>query len=224
MAGRTPRSSSPATAKTGFMTIYIPPTDFDLPRTIRHRGERAFTLVEVMVAAGLSAMILTGVMTAFLYIGRAGFSTSAYSEMEAQVRRGLDNFANNARTASAIQWNSSQSITLTLPTSTNATSLVTYAYDAGPTGVTAQCFYRLPGSAASTAARQILISNVQPNFSFVRYKLDVGGGTDDPATNDLETKLIQVNLQVARTAVTAGPTSESARSARILLRNKRVTN
>lgn len=194
------------------------------PRTEPARRRRGFTLVEVMVAAALSTVVLAGVLSAFLFIGRTGFSSSGYSEMEAEVRRGLDTFATDARMASDIHWNSAQSVTLSLPTATNATQLVTYAYDATPGGTTAQCFYRLAGAADSTAPRRVLVRHVASDFSFSRYKLEQDGVTDNAAANDLETKLVQINLRVTRTAVTAGPTSQASRSARYLLRNKRVTN
>lgn len=193
-------------------------------RTERPRGPRGFTLVEVMVAAGLSTLVLAGVLSAFLFIGRTGFSASGYSEMEAQVRRGFDTFANDARMASDIRWNGSQSVTLTLPTVTNATRQVTYAYDPAAAGPTAQCFYRQAGAADSAAPRRILVRGVAADFSFARYKLAQDGVTDNAAANDLETKLVQINLRVARAGMTVGATTQSARSARYLLRNKRVTN
>lgn len=206
------------------MTISTRPIDRPAAARTRAAHNHGFSLIEVMVAATLSTLILGGVLSAFLFIGRTGFSSSGYSEMEAQIRRGLDTFANDARMASGIHWNSSQSITLTLPTSTSATTQVTYAYDAGATGDTAACFYRVIGDASSTATRRVLVRDVESDFSFARYKLEQNGVTDNAATNDLETKLIQINLHVARAAVTVGTTSQTSRSARYLLRNKRVTN
>lgn len=207
------------------MTISTPRIDRRHAAALARSGRsRGFSLVEVMVAATLSTLILGGVLSAFLFIGRTGFSSSAYSEMEAQVRRGLDTFANDARMASDIHWNSSQSITFTLPTSTSASTQVTYAYDSSTAGDTAECFYRVVGGAGSTAPRRVLVREVNPDFSFARYKLEQNGVTDNTAINDLETKLIQINLHVARAAVTVGTTSQTSRSARYLLRNKRVTN
>lgn len=177
-----------------------------------------------MVAASLSVLVLAGVMSAFLFIGRTGYNASSYSEMSTQTRRGLDAFANDARTASGIQWNSSQSITFTVPGAGSATTQVTYAYDSATTGPTAGCFYRLPGGPASTATRRILVSNVAPGFTFRRYKLEQDGVIDHSAANDLETKLIQVDLQATRRRATAVAATQTALSARYLLRNKRVSN
>lgn len=201
------------------MTISTPPIDSHRPRS----GRRGFTLTEVLVSAALSSLIMAGVLSAFLFIGRTGFSASSYSEMESQLRRALDTFAQDARMAGGITWNHAQSITLAVPTAGGMQS-VTYAYDNSVTGPTAGCFYRLPGGPDSSAPRRVLVRDVAPDFNFTRHKLEQDGVTDNVAINDLETKLVQVNLRAARTAVTAATTSQTGRSARFVLRNKRVTN
>lgn len=176
-----------------------------------------------MVAASLATVVLAGVMSAFLFIGRTGFNASGYSEMSAQTRRALDVFASDARMASGIQWNSSQSITFSVPAA-GGTTLVTYAYDRTGTGPTAGCFYRLPGGPDSTATRRVLVRQVSATFAFRRYKLEQNGVTDRTAANDLETKLIQVDLQASRRTGTVVASTQTALSARYLLRNKRVSN
>jgi len=177
-----------------------------------------------MVAAALATLVLAGVMSAFVFIGRTGYNASGYSEMSAQTRRALDEFANDARMASGIQWNSNQSITFFVPGAGNTTRLVTYAYDRAATGPTAGCFYRLAGGPDSTAPRRILVRQVAPGFAFRRYKLEQNGVTDHTAANDLETKLIQVDLQATRRGATTVAATQTALSARYLLRNKRVSN
>lgn len=200
------------------MTISTPPTD---PGGQRRRA--AFTLAEVMVAASLATLVLAGVMSAFLFIGRTGFSAGSYSAMEAETRRALDRFANDARMATGIRWHNHRSITFTLPTATNATTQVTYTYDHLSAGPTARTFYRLPGDPASALPREPLVRGVAPDFSFRRFKLEQNGVTDNAAVNDLETKLIQVNLRPIRSGLTVVTASQQAVSARYLLRNKRVS-
>jgi len=101
---------------------------------------------------------------------------------------------------------------------------VTSAYDSAETGATAQGFYRMAGVPGSGNPRRILVATVDPSFSFSRYKLEQSGVTDNSASNDLETKLIQINLKVSRTGQTTGDSTQTSRSARYLLRNKRVSN
>ena len=198
------------------MTISTPPID----RAGRRARRGGFTLTEVMVAATLSLLLLTGVLSAFLMLTRSGFLASSYSDLERETRRGLEIFGDDARRASDIHWNSSQSVTLTLPTATNAVSLVTYAYDSGTSGDTAQCFYRKAGGAASTATPLILVRKVS-EFAFRRYK--VVNGANFAASNDLETKQIQITLRSVRTGATTVAATNAVLSARVVLRNKLVT-
>ncbi len=204
------------------MTISTRPIDPAAHRARRHPA-RAFTLVEVMVSATLATLVLAGVMSAFLFIGRTGFNAGNYSEMEAQTRRALDRFATDARRATAVQWHSSRQLTFTLPTAGTGSTQVTYAYDPLSVGATARSFYRYAGDAASAAPREILVRGVDSDFAFARFKLEQNGVTANAATNDLETKLIQVSLRPLRSGVTVVASSQSTLSARYLLRNKRVS-
>jgi hypothetical protein len=109
-------------------------------------------------------------------------------------------------------------------TPTNAHTLATYAYDPEPRSPTYGCFYRLTGDASSTAPRRILIRDVAPDFAFQRFKLEQPNTSDNTARSDLETKQIQVTLRVAPRQAAAVSASQSAVSARYILRNKRVSN
>jgi hypothetical protein len=175
--------------------------------------------VEVLIASTLSTFVLAGVLSAFLFLSRTSFRASAYNTMAAEIRRGVDTFAQDARNATDVRWNSAQSITLTvngLP--------VTYAYDSTPTSATYQSFYKLNGDAASTAARMVLVRSVASDFAFSRYKLEQSGVTDNAAQNDAETKLLQLSLRAAQTSVATVGAGNAAVSARYMLRNKRVAN
>lgn len=184
----------------------------------------AFTLTEVMISAALSTVVLAGVLSAFLLMGRSGYAASSYSELQSQTRRALDIFGEDTRKAADIRWNSAQSITLSVVAAGSGVTLVTYAYDANPASGTYQSFYRKLGDAASAAAPLILVRNVGSDFAFKRYKLERAGSTDNTATSDLETKQIEVTFRVARTGVTTVAANQSALSARYILRNKRVSN
>lgn len=185
----------------------------------RRHARRAFTLVELLVATGLSAFILTAILSSFTMLGRSGYNAANYSMMESEARRALETFSQEARLASNITWTSANSVTLTVVTATGTTG-VTYAYDASATGPTAKCFYRLAGSASSTATRLVLVRNVS-DFAFRRYK--VVNGVDYSAANDLETKQIQITLRSVRTGATTVAATNAVLSARVVLRNKVVS-
>ena len=80
------------------MTITTPSPVPDAPPRVRSR--RGFTLVELLISAGLAGFILTAVLTTFLFLGRSGANIQNYNDMEGQARRGLEQFAQDVRHAS----------------------------------------------------------------------------------------------------------------------------
>lgn len=171
-----------------------------------------------MVATSLSGIVMAGVLSTFVLMGQNGYNASNYSMMEAESRRALEIFAQEARMADNIQWHNPSSVTLSVVQDTG-TYLVTYTYDDTTTAPTAHTFYRRLGGVSSSAEPQILVRKVT-DFAFRRYK--VVNGTDFSATNDLETKQIQITLRIVRTGATTVEASNAVLSARVVLRNKRV--
>jgi prepilin-type N-terminal cleavage/methylation domain-containing protein len=180
---------------------------------------RGFTLMEVLIAATISVFVLAGVLSSFLMMGRSGYNASNYCVMETEARRALETFSQEARMASNIAWTSATSVTFTVVDS-STTYKVTYAYDSGTSGATAKTFYRKLGEAGSSSARTVLVRGVT-EFAFQRYK--IVGGVGSSATNDLETKQIQLTLRSVRTGVTTVAATNAVLSARVVLRNKDVS-
>jgi prepilin-type N-terminal cleavage/methylation domain-containing protein len=178
-----------------------------------------FTLVEVLIASTLSAFVLAGVLSSFLFLSRTSFRASAYSEMEAEVRRGLETISRDIRNASDVHWNSAQSVTLTVNGSP-----VTYAYDGSAASATSRSFYRAPGDAGSTQPRTVLIRNLEPDFAFRRYKVVQPDVSDNTAHNDAETKQLQLVLRARQVNVATTGASQALVSGRYVLRNKQVAN
>ncbi len=193
------------------MTISTTPTER------RRLAAGGFTLVELLIGASLSTFILAGVLSAFLMLGRSGMSVASYSVSEAEIRRGVEEFSQDVRMASSITWNSATSVTLTVPTYyTTATppNQVTYAYDTSTAGETALSFYRKLGNSAATATPFILVRNVE-SFTYSRFNR-----LDGAATNDNETKRVQISMNVRRTGSTLVAANTRLVLASYILRNK----
>jgi prepilin-type N-terminal cleavage/methylation domain-containing protein len=186
----------------------------------RKSRRRGFTLVELMAASGLSGIILLGVLSSFILIGKNSYNAANYSMMEVESRRALEMFTQEARMSDNLTWNSAYSVTLSVVAATGASTNVTYAYDSSTTGATAKCFYRKTGTSTSTATPLILVRNVT-DFTFRRYKII--NGVDFSASNDLETKQLQIALRTVRTGATTVNATNAVLSARVVLRNKRVS-
>ncbi len=183
-------------------------------------GRRGFTLVELMAATLIGALILIGILTTNLQLMRNGVRLTHYAEMNSQVRRSLEQFASDARSASAIKWNGASDVTLTLPTLSGGTRQVTYAWTAAT-----QAFFMVPGADSSVTSSRVYLlrgipafSDGSPGAAFARY--DRTGTT---TSTDAATKSIQVVLNVQRTASTVANSGDTTVSAVFILRNKPVS-
>jgi prepilin-type N-terminal cleavage/methylation domain-containing protein len=181
------------------------------------RVGRGFTLAELMVAATLGAIVLTGVIATNLELLRSGVRVTQYSEMSTQVRRALQQLEGDVKSAITITWNGASDITLTLPAQNGTTSQVTYAWTSAT-----ESFFRVPGaSSAVTVGRLYLVRGIplladgSAGLTFARFDRD--GAV---ATTDVATKRLQVSLNVVRSQSSLASTTDTAVSAIFVLRNK----
>ena len=63
------------------------------------RRNRAFTLVEVLIAASLGSIVLAGVLSSYLMLIRSGVRVANYSTMETETRRAFEQLGIDARMA-----------------------------------------------------------------------------------------------------------------------------
>ena len=181
---------------------------------------RSFTLVEVMIVVLLSGIVLAGVLTTYVQLMRSGVRITEYAEMNAQIRRGLEQLGVDLQNATAITWHSASDITLTVPALGGSTRQVTYAWTSAT-----QSLFLVPGTDSTvTAGRTFLVSGI-PAFSggaagvsFARFDRD-----GSPAVTDLATKRVQVIMNVVRQARTAATATDTVVSAAFLMRNKPVS-
>ena len=178
---------------------------------------RGFTLIELMVAAVLGGLVLTGVLTTNLQLMRSGVRVTQYAEMSSQVRRGIEQLAVDLKSASAITWNGASDITLTIPALDGSTRQVTYAWTSA-----SQSFFRVPGASSAVTVGRIYLVNGIPSLAdgsagliFARYDRDGAAATTDAAT-----KKVQVRMNAVRTARTAATSTDTTVSAIFVLRNK----
>jgi len=191
----------------------------------RSKSCRGFTLLEVMIACFLGSIVLAGVLSAFLMLGRSGQRLYYYNGMESESRRTLEEVAQDVRMASNSVYNSATSITLTVPDNYVTTAnQVTYAYGNLTVGAVTinNCFYRRPGDTTSTVTPTILVRNVT-GCVFNRYTVLGELITDDTTlfpTPDVSTKRIELNLRISNTRSTLVAATDNIVSATYVLRNK----
>lgn len=202
----------------------------------------AFSLPELIIGASLSTIVLAGVMSAFVMLGRSGVNATNYSTAESEIRRGIEAFSQDVRMASALTLNSATSITLTLPavnpyTGLNSTdsndpsnNRVTYEYNA-----TSREFVRwrgVPNPPAPYTRFQpplVLVRNIATfNYAFYNGAVPTGSTseTEAPALSTsaanfaTQVKRVQIslNVRVAQAGTTAITTPLAMAST--IMRNK----
>jgi hypothetical protein len=166
-----------------------------------------------MVAAFISVFVLTGVITAALFIGRSATNIRNYTDMETQGRKLLEYFAEDTRQASAVTWAvGGNSVTLVVNT-------VNIIYTYSPTALTL--------TRTVAGAPNVSVTNVN-SFQFLAYTINGTQITNftTPAactTAGNNTKQIQISLAASRSRQTLTNTTSTVLSARFILRNKKVT-
>lgn len=198
------------------------------PRLVPKRPfrRRAFTLVEVLIGSTLGVIVLAGVLSAFLFLGRAGVAVQNYSDMEAQAREAMETFALDVRMAYDVSWTVSggEATAVTITVEENgAEARYTYVYDSAAGTFTRQ------RSQPTTGVVRVLISGIKRNASvdfFTAYKIDtqrIDFSTTTTTAAANMTKQIQISLEAERLRTTLGATTNKVVSARFVLRNKKVT-
>jgi hypothetical protein len=163
----------------------------------------------------MGSVTMVGVLSCYLALARNGLSIANYSLMEAAQRNTLERFSRDLRMSSGVTWNSSTSITLTVPDNYTATSnKVTYAYDSSTSGATAGCFYQLPGTSTSASPKTILMRSIT-SCEFERFNR-----LDGAATSDIETKRLSITLRARMGGGAADVNTDNVVSSSFILRNK----
>lgn len=91
------------------------------------RGTRGFTLVELLIGASLSSIIMLGVITSFLFLGRSMIRISNNGELQGKAAIASATVQKDIANAEAITAISSVGITLTVDLGSGPES-ITYAY------------------------------------------------------------------------------------------------
>lgn len=99
-----------------------------------------FTLGELIIGVSLSLIVMTGVLSSYVFVARSynrtiGFGMANQPTLEAQGRRTLAWFAQDVQMASAVTGPSAAEVTLTVPRSDGGTKNVTYYFNAADTDV-----------------------------------------------------------------------------------------
>lgn len=166
-------------------------------------------MVEVMVAATISGVVLAGVLTTFVFFCKTGVRMSHYTDMESGARDTLSLFSQDARQAENAVWVSASSLRLTV-----SDVDITYAYNAG-----AKTFTRTVAGSTS-----VLVTHITA-FQFTAYSVDMAAldVQANLSAAGLATKMVQLDMDLSRSSRSSGTATSQVLSARYVLRNKKVS-
>lgn len=170
----------------------------------RRARASGLTLVEVIVATTLLGLLMTAVLSSFIFILRGERSLANYTTMNAEARGMLELLGRDAKSAVAVTNFTTTSLTLVVPLNTaGGTTEVTYEFDAATDSLVRE----------AEGVTTTLVEDVS-DFAF-RY-LNSNNAT---TTSLVELKQVQLSLRIMR-SVSRAATSQYVISAQYTLRAK----
>ena len=167
-----------------------------------------FTLPEVLIGIVLGAMLMGAVMSSYIFIAKSCVSLNDYTDLDLEARMAIERFSREVRAASDISGFSASGMTLTVR---DAGGLYTVNYTYVPND---KAFYRAYG----TSDQEALLTGVE-SLTLKRFNL-----LHNAASNDLETKQIQLDARTVRSGGVKFKATNNVLSARFIMRNKVASN
>lgn len=174
------------------------------------RSRKAFTLVEVLMASAVGAIVMGGIVTTYIISLRGFRAISNYTEIHADGRYAMDKFARDMRAVNDIaSFTASSYIRVTIPTNFTSSGAVsgvktiTYSYSSGS-------LYRTDSSGGGMV---MLTTNI---LSFALNLFDKAGNT---TTVTSSARGIQLDMTLRKRVVSQQQT-EDFLTARLIMRNK----
>ena len=165
-----------------------------------------FTLAEVIVATTLSAMILAGLTSSYVFFVKSSVGMSNYVDMNMQTRRALEMFGRDVRATRTVNTMTATTFSATTLTLTGTETIV-WAFNSGAKTLTRQ----VGGGAA------IAILNDVDSLTF-KYYNTVGAITASVS----EARKVQIDAEMLRTVIAIKNTNQVV-SARFTMRNRNVS-
>jgi prepilin-type N-terminal cleavage/methylation domain-containing protein len=179
--------------------------DCKIASTTKRRS--GFTLVELLIASGLSSMVMGVVATTSVDIAYALKAIESYNDYEGESQVALDRLSRDIRQSYRVDTGNATSLTLV---STNNTRIV-YNYNA-----TAQELARTEGGVTQT----LLHNCSEMQFAYYQRNPVTAVYNQFPTGNPLTTKLVEVSWHCVRPQRNITTTSSDFQSAKIVIRKE----
>jgi hypothetical protein len=178
----------------------------------KRRRAAAFTLVELLVALGLSSIVLLALSQLTFFTARSFAALYNYIELDKYSRNALDQMVYKIRQADSLTTYATNRLVF----SYNTTNTLTYQYAAD----SKQLFETIT-TPSGGITRKTLLKGCDA-LSFTIFQRNSVSGTYDqfPATlTNNAAKLVQLSWTCSRTLLGSRVNTESVQSAKIVIRN-----
>jgi prepilin-type N-terminal cleavage/methylation domain-containing protein len=180
----------------------------EFKHTSTKRFKAGFTLIEMLVTAGLGTIVLLGAMTFYIFSLSSFSSLTNFADMNNQSRNASDIISRDIRCAPTVANATSTQLQLRAPDGTN----VVYTYDPAMGTLT-----RTKGNDT-----QVILKQAQ-SFAFTLYQRPTNSTTayeQFPVSSPANAKIVAFQWLCNRKVATAKTNSESMQTAMIALRNE----
>ena len=185
----------------------------------RTRRDRAYTLVELMVAVGVGSAVLLVIMALLLFSARSYAALVNYVDLDNRSRGALDSMTQEIRQADRLTYGDAREMRFQFSNPTNAVALpwiVSYVYNPD-----SRTLARLQG-----LNRTVLLEECDfLEFSFFRRNpttnsFDLWATANPPIVDPTICKAVQMRWVCSRTIMQQAVNTESVQSARVVIRKK----
>ncbi len=160
-------------------------------RASRFKNRKAFTLVELLIGASLSAAILSAVLSSYIFLGRQLGRLANQQTLETQARLAIGTFTQDVQQATGLATLSvaptspaANRIDLILPTSGGVTNTITYYYNSSlTTAASVTINGTLISMEAASLTRCVSTGSTVTARTLLRHITD---GDTDTGDNDLQ--------------------------------------
>jgi prepilin-type N-terminal cleavage/methylation domain-containing protein len=181
----------------------------------QQHGQRAFTLVELMMAIAVSGVILTALISFTIYAARSFVGMHNYVDLEQKSQNALDTLTKDIRQT---QWLSNFTKRIVNgQTVTNSLEFIDYDNHVLTFKYVGNMLVR-----EKQGVSTMLLTNVD-YLTFLTFQRNPIGGTDSQfrSTNGPTVKLVSVSWVCSRTILGARQNTESVQTAKIVIRKSR---
>ncbi len=175
-------------------------------------SNQGFTLAELLITMGLMGLIMTAILSSYIFITKSSMSMGNYAEMNEQARMAVEIFARDIRMTSDVLYVGEGEMSLEVSYSQDDVQTVDYIYDSD-----AGEFIRIVRRIVGKDSKFVILDDlIDLEIKFLNL-------IDAETENLLEIKRIHFSAKMLKKVLHIANTNQVI-SAQYMMRNRKVAN